>query len=105
MSWRQCPSLTRHQFVPSLCPGHVITYSRKLPFPSANSPSVERWRTTDHKYLYRILLGEFPAEWSFFTKLGPQVSPFPVPIFGVNTEVSGKISGNSGPDLTAAKKL
>jgi hypothetical protein len=29
---RQCPSRTRHQFVPSLYPGNVITYSRKLPF-------------------------------------------------------------------------
>jgi hypothetical protein len=29
---RQCPSRTRHQFVPSLYPGHVITYSRKLLF-------------------------------------------------------------------------
>jgi hypothetical protein len=26
----------------------------------------------------------FPAEWHFVTKLGPQVSPFPVTIFGVN---------------------
>jgi hypothetical protein len=26
----------------------------------------------------------FPAEWHTVTKLGPQVSPFPVPIFGVN---------------------
>jgi hypothetical protein len=26
----------------------------------------------------------FPAEWYFVTKLGPQVSPFPVPFFGVN---------------------
>jgi hypothetical protein len=26
----------------------------------------------------------FPAEQYFITKLGPQVSPFPVPIFGVN---------------------
>jgi hypothetical protein len=24
------------------------------------------------------------AEWYFVTKLGPQVSPFPAPIFGVN---------------------
>jgi hypothetical protein len=84
MSRRQCPSRTRHQFVPSLCPGHIITYSRKLPFLSANSPSAEWWRTTDRKYLYRILWGEFPTEWCFFTKLGPQVSPFSVPIFGVN---------------------
>jgi hypothetical protein len=84
MSRHQCPSRIRHQFVLSLCPGHVITYSRKLPFSSANSPSAEWWRTTDRKYLYRILWGEFPAKWLFFTKLGPQVSPFPVPIFGVN---------------------
>jgi hypothetical protein len=84
MSTHQCPSHTRHQFVPSLCRGHVITHSRKLPFSSANSPSAEWWRTTDRKYLYRILWREFPAEWLFFTKLGPQVSPFPVPIFGVN---------------------
>jgi hypothetical protein len=26
----------------------------------------------------------FPAEWHFATKLGPQVSPSLVPIFGVN---------------------
>jgi hypothetical protein len=26
----------------------------------------------------------FPAEWHFVTKLDPQVSSFPVPIFGVN---------------------
>jgi hypothetical protein len=84
MSRRQCPSRTRHQFVLSLCPGHVTMYSRKLPFLSANSPSAEWWRTTDRKYLYRILWGEFPAEWRFFTKLSPQVSPFPVPIFAVD---------------------
>jgi hypothetical protein len=38
---RQCPSRTRHQFVPSLYLGHVITHSRKLPFKSANSPFAE----------------------------------------------------------------
>jgi hypothetical protein len=79
MSRRQCPSRTRHQFVLSLYPGHVITYSQKLLFSSANSPSAEWWRTTDRKHLCRILWGKFPAEWCFFTKLGPQVSPFPVP--------------------------
>jgi hypothetical protein len=26
----------------------------------------------------------FLAEWHFATKLGPQVSSFPIPIFGVN---------------------
>jgi hypothetical protein len=55
LSWHQCPSRTRHQFVPSLYPGHIITYSRMLPSSSANSPSVERWRNADCKYLYRIL--------------------------------------------------
>jgi hypothetical protein len=83
MSRRQCPSRTRHQFFPFLYLGHVITYSRMLPFSSANSPSAEWWRTTDRKYLCRILSGEFLAEWCFFTKLGPQVSPFPAAIFGV----------------------
>jgi hypothetical protein len=53
MSWRQCPSRTRHQFVPFLYPGHVIMYSWKLPFSSANSPSAEWWRTTNRKYLCR----------------------------------------------------
>jgi hypothetical protein len=27
----------------------------------------------------------FPTEWYSASKLGPQVSPFPVPIFGVNS--------------------
>jgi hypothetical protein len=33
---------------------------------------------------YRMLWGKSPAEWRFFTKLGPQVNLFPLPIFGVN---------------------
>jgi hypothetical protein len=33
MPRRQCPSRTRHQFVPSLCSSHVITHSRMLPLP------------------------------------------------------------------------
>jgi hypothetical protein len=41
MSRCQCPSRTRHQFVSSLYLGHVITYSRKLPFLSVNSPFTE----------------------------------------------------------------
>jgi hypothetical protein len=32
-----------------------------------------------------LFWGKFPAEWCFLTKLGPQVSLFPVPIFGVNS--------------------
>jgi hypothetical protein len=80
----QCPSRTRHQFVPSLYSGHVITYSRMLPFSSANNPSAEWWRATDRRYLNRMLWGKSLAEWCFFTKLAPQVSLFLVPIFGVN---------------------
>jgi hypothetical protein len=38
MPRRQCPSCTRHQFVPSLYSGHVITYSRMFPLPSAKQP-------------------------------------------------------------------
>jgi hypothetical protein len=38
MPRRQCPSRTRHQFVLSLYSGHVIMYSRTLPFPSAKQP-------------------------------------------------------------------
>jgi hypothetical protein len=63
-------------------------HSRKLPFKIANSPFVERQRIADRK---RLLLNPlrrfFLAEWYFITKLGPQVSLFPVPFFGVNTPV------------------
>jgi hypothetical protein len=38
MPWRQGPSRIRHQLVPSLYSGHVITYSRMLPFPSIKQP-------------------------------------------------------------------
>jgi hypothetical protein len=31
-----------------------------------------------------MIVDIFPAEWYFVTKLGPQVSPFLVSIFGVN---------------------
>jgi hypothetical protein len=36
-----------------------------------------------------MLSGKFPAEWCFLIKLGPQVSLFPVPIFGVNRRMPG----------------
>jgi hypothetical protein len=90
MPRRQCPSCTRHRFVPSLYSGHVITYSRMLPLPSTKQPSAEWWRAPDHRHLYRMLWGKFSAEWCFLTKLGPQVSLFPVPISGVNrVELTG----------------
>jgi hypothetical protein len=31
-----------------------------------------------------MLRGKFPTEWCSLTKLGSQISLFPVPIFGVN---------------------
>jgi hypothetical protein len=65
MLQRQCPSRNRHQFVPSLYPGYVITYPRKLPFLSTNSRSAEWWRTADRKHLYWILWGDFPCRMAF----------------------------------------
>jgi hypothetical protein len=62
---RQCPSRTRHQFVPSLYLGHVITHSRKLPFKNANSPFAEWWRIADRKHLYWILWGDFLCRMAF----------------------------------------
>jgi hypothetical protein len=38
MSRRQCPSRTRHQFVPSLYSSHVITHSWMLPLPGVKQP-------------------------------------------------------------------
>jgi hypothetical protein len=105
LSRHQCPSRTRHQFVPSLYPGHVITYSRMLPSSRANSPSAEWWRTPDRKYVCRILWGDFPAEWRFFTKLGPQGSLFPVPIFGVNSLSLAKDKGKETRTLLEEDSL
>jgi hypothetical protein len=62
---RQCPSHTRHQFVPYLYPGHVITHSRQLHFKSANSPSAKWWRIVDRKHLYWILWGDFSCRMAF----------------------------------------
>jgi hypothetical protein len=84
MPRRQCPSRTRHQFVPSLYWSHVITHSQMLPLPAWNSPSAEWRRAPDRRRFYRMFRGKPLAEWYSPTKLGPQVSLFPVPIFGVN---------------------
>jgi hypothetical protein len=65
-----------------LISGHITTHSRKPPFKSANSPFAERQCIADRK---RLLLNPlrrcFLAEGYFITKLGPQVSLFPVPFF------------------------
>jgi hypothetical protein len=85
MLLRQCPSRTRHQFVPSLYPGHVITHSLKLPFFKAQTVLLPNDRVLPTTSIFTESSEEiFPVEWHFITKLGPQVSPFPIPIFGVN---------------------
>jgi hypothetical protein len=63
MPWRQCPSRTCHQFVPSLYLSHVIMHSRMLPLPALNSPSTERRRAPDCRCFYRMLREEPLAEW------------------------------------------
>jgi hypothetical protein len=72
---------------------YIQATSSRIPecflFRAQNSSSVEWWRAPNRRHLYRMLWGKFPTEWYFFTKLGPQVSLFPVPIFGVNTLVDG----------------
>jgi hypothetical protein len=72
MSWCQCPSRTRHQFVLSLCPGHIITYSRKLPSPSANSPSAEWWRITDRKFSLPNPLRRIPCRMALLFQTRPK---------------------------------
>jgi hypothetical protein len=81
---RQCPSRTRHQFVLSLCPGHVITYSRKLRF-KRKQPFCRMMAYCRPQVSLPNPLRRISCRMAFFTKLGPQFSPFPVPIFGVNT--------------------
>jgi hypothetical protein len=99
MLWRQCPSCTRHQFVPSLYLGHVITYSQKLPFKAqivllpndGVLPSASIFTESSEEI--------FPVEWHFVTKLSPQVSPFPVPIFGVNLSSLPPVHPSLSQDL------
>jgi hypothetical protein len=70
-----------HPFVPSFYSGHVTTRSRKS---SANSPFAEWKQTADRRHFCRILEEIFPCQTGFVTKLSPQISLLPVPIFGVN---------------------
>jgi hypothetical protein len=81
---RQCSSRTRHQFVPSVYPGHIITHSRKLPFKAQTILLTNDGVLPTASIFTESSEETFPAKWHFFTKLGPQVSLFPVPIFGVN---------------------
>jgi hypothetical protein len=85
MPRRQCPSFTRHQFVLF----YIQATSSRIPecFLSQawNSSSAEWRRTPDRRHLYRMLSVKPLAKWCSLTKLGPHVSLFPVPIFGVNS--------------------
>jgi hypothetical protein len=77
---RQCPSRTRHQFVPSLYLSHVIMHSRTLPPPSVKQlfcrmMTYSRPQTPLPNALKKNLL----PNGAFSTKLGPQVSLFPIP--------------------------
>jgi hypothetical protein len=80
----QCSSRTHHQFVSSLyratsrIPENFLLKAQTVVLSNDGALSTA-------SILYRILWEDFfPAERYFVTKLSPQVSPFPVPIFGVN---------------------
>jgi hypothetical protein len=60
------------------------TFPNASSFQARNNSSAKWWRTLDRRRLYRMLWGKPLAEWCSSTKFGPQVSLFPVPIFGVN---------------------
>jgi hypothetical protein len=82
---RQCSSRTRHQFVPSLYQATSSRIPKNFPLkvqtvllPNDGELPIASIFTESSKKTSS-------AEWYFVTKLGPQVSPFPVPIFGVNS--------------------
>jgi hypothetical protein len=81
---RQCPSRTCHQLVPSLywatsprIPENFLSQAQIVLLPNDGVLPTASIFTESSEEI-------FPAEWYFITKLGPQVSPFPVSIFGVN---------------------
>jgi hypothetical protein len=67
-----------------LISGHVTSHSPKLPLQAQTVllPNDDVLPTTS---IFTESSEIFPAEWYFFTKLGPQVSPFPVPFFVLAT--------------------
>jgi hypothetical protein len=80
---RQCPSRTRHQFVPYIratstrIPENFLLKAQTVLLPNDGVLPAASIFTESSEEI-------FPTEWYFITNLGPQVSPFPVPIFGVN---------------------
>jgi hypothetical protein len=87
-----------HPFVPSFRSGHVTMRSRES---SANSPFAERKHTADRRHFCRI----FPCRTEFVTKLGPQISLLPVPIFGVNKLHENDLKFHPDAPLIKANKL
>jgi hypothetical protein len=89
MLQRQCSSRTRHQFVPSLYQATSSRIPENFPLKAqivflpndGVSPTASIFTESSEK--------TSSAEWYFVTKLGPQVSPFPVQIFGVNRHKHG----------------
>jgi hypothetical protein len=101
MPRRQCPSRTRHQFVPSLHSSHVITYSRMLSLPSAKQ-SFCRMTTRSRM---QAPLPNAMRKTSCRTVLSYQTRPIsqslPSTIFGVNIcPFNYGIKGDFIPELT-----
>jgi hypothetical protein len=80
---RQCPSRIHHQLIPSL----YQATSPRIPenfLLQAQTVLLLNDDVLPTASIFTESSEIFPAEWYFLTKLGPQVSPFPVPFFGVN---------------------
>jgi hypothetical protein len=84
MPQHQCLSRTHHQFVPSLRSSHVITHSRMLLPPSVKQLFCRMTTYSRPQASLSNALRKTSCRWCSLTKLGPQVSLFLVPIFGVN---------------------
>jgi hypothetical protein len=101
MPRRQCPSCTRHQFIPSSHSGHVITYSRMLSISSAKQPFCRMMMCSRPQASLPNALRKTPCRMVFSYQTGPPISLFPIPIFGVNIcPFNYGIKGNFIPELT-----
>jgi hypothetical protein len=79
---RQCPSRIRHQLVPSLYRAMSPRIPENFPLKAQTVLLSNDGVLPTASILYRILWEDFfLAEWYFVTKLGPQVSPSPVPFW------------------------
>jgi hypothetical protein len=80
---RQCPSRICHQLVPSLYRATSPRIPENFPLKEQIVPLPNDGALPTASSFYRIPWEDL-AKWYFITKLGPQVSSFPVPFFGVN---------------------